>query len=284
MNDINKMSPIEKDIELYRCSKDPVYFSKHIKIINPVKGWIPLELFTFQKFVIKEFENSQNVFCLKSRQMGGTTLSVVYALWYALFKNDENVAYISSNFNISCVIYNNFLEMYDTLPDFIKLKIVNKNRDSVKFENGSSIIFKGCTVDCLRGTRNSLIILDDFAYYGNNKSREFWFTMYPTFSTSKIIINTGLDETNTLIRDIWNTGGDHWKRMPIPWYVHPERDKYWAKMIKTHNGEKTFRLEYLDFFRENNINDVVDHDDNILKIWRFFCLLKKSENREVMKI
>lgn len=61
-----------EQIEEYkRCMKDPVYFvSNYVKIIHVDKGLVPIELYDYQKKVLKEFDENRFSVLLSCRQSG----------------------------------------------------------------------------------------------------------------------------------------------------------------------------------------------------------------------
>ena len=54
--------PISQEVELEACAKDFIYFcTNYVKIVHPKKGLIPLELYEYQKRLIKTAEDNRFV-------------------------------------------------------------------------------------------------------------------------------------------------------------------------------------------------------------------------------
>lgn len=60
----------EEASELYKCSKDPLYFTKYIKIVTLDKGKQPFVPYKFQENFIKKVHNSRRFCSLQCRQSG----------------------------------------------------------------------------------------------------------------------------------------------------------------------------------------------------------------------
>lgn len=72
--------------EIVRCGKDPVYFiNRYVKIQHPIKGTIPFSTFPFQNDCIRAYQEKRLNIVLKSRQLGLSTISAAYAVWYSIF-------------------------------------------------------------------------------------------------------------------------------------------------------------------------------------------------------
>jgi hypothetical protein len=57
--------------EYMKCAKDPIYFAeKYIKIVHVDHGFIPIELYDYQKEIINATMNNRRVVCNTSRQAG----------------------------------------------------------------------------------------------------------------------------------------------------------------------------------------------------------------------
>src|SRR4051812_12877826 len=90
-----KISVTKTEFEEYvRCKEDIIYFAeKYFYIVNIDKGKILIPLREYQKRILKAFVEPQNgkrhCAVLSSRQIGKSTISTIYLLWYALFNRDK---------------------------------------------------------------------------------------------------------------------------------------------------------------------------------------------------
>ena len=61
----------QEQVEEYvRCSKDPVYFARHMKIISLDHGLMPFAMYEFQKEMIRMFNDNRFVITKCPRQVG----------------------------------------------------------------------------------------------------------------------------------------------------------------------------------------------------------------------
>lgn len=61
----------EQIAEYKKCMEDPIYFAeKYIKIVHVDKGLIPIELYKYQKDIIKSITKNRRVCVNTSRQAG----------------------------------------------------------------------------------------------------------------------------------------------------------------------------------------------------------------------
>jgi hypothetical protein len=56
--------------EYVKCSKDPVYFAKYVKIITLDKGIVPFDMWDFQEELIEMFHKNRFVITKCPRQVG----------------------------------------------------------------------------------------------------------------------------------------------------------------------------------------------------------------------
>ena len=56
--------------EYVKCARDPIYFSKYIKIITLDEGLVPFEMYDFQQDMIRTFHNNRFVITKCPRQVG----------------------------------------------------------------------------------------------------------------------------------------------------------------------------------------------------------------------
>jgi hypothetical protein len=61
----------QEQIEEYvKCSKDPIYFARHIKIITLDHGLVPFKMYDFQEDMIRTFHENRFVITKCPRQVG----------------------------------------------------------------------------------------------------------------------------------------------------------------------------------------------------------------------
>jgi hypothetical protein len=57
--------------EYVKCMKDPIYFAKqYIKIVHVDRGFIPLDMYDYQKEIVEKIINNRRLAVLTARQSG----------------------------------------------------------------------------------------------------------------------------------------------------------------------------------------------------------------------
>jgi len=161
------MSNLKQAIKVnyLKCVQDPSYFiNQYCTIQHPQRGKIKFKLYDFQYDVLKAYQENDYNIVLKSRQLGISTLSAAYALWMMLFHNDKNVLCIATTKDTAKNIVTKVRIMYDGLPAWLKTQIIENNKLSLVFKNGSQIKALASTESAGRSEALSLLILDEAAF------------------------------------------------------------------------------------------------------------------------
>jgi hypothetical protein len=57
--------------EFFKCSQDPIYFSKkYIKIVHVDRGLVPFDMYDYQEEIVKKITDNRRVAVLTARQSG----------------------------------------------------------------------------------------------------------------------------------------------------------------------------------------------------------------------
>jgi len=148
-----------------KCAKSPSYFiNEFCTIQHPQRGKIKFKLYPYQYDVLDEFEAHDYNVVLKSRQLGISTLSAAYALWMMLFHNDKNILCIATSKDTAKNLVTKVRIMYEGLPNWLKTAIVENNKLSLIFKNGSQIKAIASNESAGRSEALSLLILDEAAF------------------------------------------------------------------------------------------------------------------------
>ena len=151
--------------EYLKCVQDSSYFiNKFCVIQHPQRGKIKFELYPFQEEVLKIYQEESYNVILKSRQLGISTLTAAYSLWMMLFQNDKNVLCIATAKDTAKNLVTKVRIMYDNLPSWLKTQIIENNKLSLTFKNGSQIKAIASNESAGRSEALSLLILDEAAF------------------------------------------------------------------------------------------------------------------------
>ena len=250
--------------ELRRCMSDPIYFCKnYVKIQHPTKGRLPFELWPYQEEMIDAFHKNRYCIALTARQMGKTTCAAGFLLWKAMFEPDTTILIAANKFNAALEIMDRIRFAYENLEQYNWLRsgVLEYNKGTISFDNGSRIISRATSKDAGRGLSISLLYLDEFAFVQPNKAEEFWSAIAPTLSTggSCIITSTPNNDEDQFAK-IWfaavnnidehgneianGLGSNGYKPLRVTWDKNPERDDAWAHTQRRQLGEEKFQREY----------------------------------------
>jgi hypothetical protein len=259
-----KESFTEEQIKsLLACSDTEIgyhYFvENYFYIQHPVKGKMLFEPFEYQKRLLDAYHNHRFNINMLPRQMGKTTCAAGYLLWYAMFHPDQTILISAHKFTGSQEIMQRIRYAYELCPDYIRSGVVNYNKGSIEFDNGSRIVSTTTTGNTGRGMSISLLYCDEFAFVPPNIADEFWTSISPTLATGgRAIITSTPNSDEDTFAIIWkeankkfdeygnenNVGINGFFPYTCHWSEHPDRDDAWAQLERGRIGEERFRREY----------------------------------------
>ena len=136
---MTKSAPMSRQAqvaEILKCGKDPTYFmKKYCKIQHQLRGLIPFDTYDFQDDCVKQFQQHRFNIVLKSRQLGLSTVSAAYVVWYAIFKKDKNILVIATRLNAAINFIKKVKTMLDGLPPWLLLTKFEPTKQSIRFTN-----------------------------------------------------------------------------------------------------------------------------------------------------
>lgn len=217
--------------EFSRCSEDPIYFSeRYIKIVHVDRGFIPIELYNYQKDIINLYQNNRRIVALCARQSGKTISAVCIILHFIIFNSYKFVALLANKGDTAREILNRIQLAYEALPIWLQQGVVEWNKGSVEFENGSKIIASSTSSSAIRGKSVNLLYIDEAAFIENWNS--FSASVLPTISSglsTKIILTSTPNGLNHFYKICQgsreNING--YKIREVVWSDVPGRDEKW---------------------------------------------------------
>lgn len=232
-----------------QCARSVKYFAeKFYYIVNPVTGAQLIELRDYQIRILEGFQNNRFNILLSARQIGKTTCSAIYLLWFALFNKDKTIAILANKADTAKSILAEIKFAYEHLPIYLKQGAIEYNQFNIKFENGCIILAKATSPDALRGESVSLLFLDEFAFVPQNFAEDFWTSNYPTLSTggAAIIVSTP-NGTANLFYKLWKDsldGKNSFNHIQVNWHEVPGRDEKWKEETIRDLGKIKFAQEF----------------------------------------
>ena len=222
--------------EYVKCVQDSSYFiNKFCVIQHPQRGKIKFELYPFQEEVLKIYQEESYNVILKSRQLGISTLTAAYSLWMMLFQNDKNVLCIATAKDTAKNLVTKVRIMYDNLPSWLKTQIIENNKLSLTFKNGSQIKAIASNESAGRSEALSLLILDEAAFI--ERIDTIWTAAQQTLATGGdcLAISTP-NGVGNWFHKTWvdaTDGLNKFNTVKLHWSEHPERDQNWRNEQNT---------------------------------------------------
>lgn len=240
-----------KQLEEYiRCSTDYIYFIENYVHINTEKGIRLVKLWDFQVDYIHSLHNHRFNIAKLPRQVGKTTCTTAYLIWYCLFGGEaKTVAILGQKLENATKILMQFKDSYELIPKWLQLGVKKWQEKSVIFENGTKVIASATTKKGIRGETVDVLYLDEFAHVDYSIQQQFMEAVYPTTaqrSDSKIII-TSTPKGLELFYSIWRKselGENAFERTAIHWSQVPGRDEKWKQETIKNTSELLFRQEF----------------------------------------
>jgi len=235
--------------EYIKCSRDPIYFAKYIKIITLDEGVTDFKMYDFQQDMIRTFHNNRFTIMKCPRQVGKTTTTVAYLLWTILFQDAQSIAVLANRGETARGILGKLQLAYENLPMWLQQGVVEWNKGRVELENGSVIIASSTSSSAARSGSFNIVFLDEFAFVPSNIATEFFTSVYPVITAgtkTKIIIVSTPNGMN-LFYKIW-TDAINKRNNYVPFEVHwsmvPGRDENWKEETIRNTSEHQFRQEF----------------------------------------
>jgi hypothetical protein len=219
--------------EYIKCSLDPVYFVEtYMKVVNVDRGLVPLILYDYQREMLKSMVENRNTIITTARQVGKSTITCAFILWYILFQPDKTVALLANKGDTAREIMGKVHLAYEHLPKWLQQGVLEANKGSLVLENNSRIIAAATSGSAIRGYSINLLFIDEAAFIENWE--EFFTAVAPTISSGKttkmILVSTpnGLNHYHKLWINA-KEGRTDYKHIEVTWRRVPGRDEAWRK-------------------------------------------------------
>jgi hypothetical protein len=245
--------------ELAKCRKNILHFaSNYFYIINVDDGRQKIKLHKFQTRILKALTENRFNILLASRQIGKTTIMTIYALWVALFEEDQRILIVANKEQTAKMILKRIKTAFEMMPNFIKAGAVEYGQTNITLSNGSSVGISTTSSDAGRGESVNCLVLDELAFLDAGLLENFWRSVYPIISSakkSKILAASTPNGIGNLFHSLWEgankTGGEWngWHPERVDWWDVPGRDEKWKnETVRTLQSRDAFLQEYENTF------------------------------------
>jgi hypothetical protein len=250
--------------EFQKCAIDIVYFVEHYCKFLTDKGRALVDLRKFQKEIlhdlgeIGEYDEEieewlpkyKDYILMASRQTGKTTTIAAFFAWYMCFHTDRNLAILANKEKTAIEIVDKVIQVFKGLPFFMKPGIVGIGKTGMTLDNGCQLMSQATTSTAQIGFTIHVLYADEFAHVAPNIVDDFWRSVYPTLSSSKVsqcIITSTPNGTTNLFYEIWDNavkGKNTFKYKRVDYWEVPGHDEKWAAHVRANFGEERFAQEF----------------------------------------
>lgn len=219
--------------EYMKCSKDPIYFCEtYMKIVNVDRGLISFKLYDYQRKMLKSMQDNRYTIIATARQIGKSTTTCGFILWYILFHPEKTVALLANKGDTAREILGKIQLAYQHLPKWLQQGIAEWNKGSFVLENQSRVIAAATSTDSIRGYSINLLFIDEAAFIENWD--EFFNSTFPTISsgeTTKVVLVSTPNGLNHFYK-IWDYSKqkkNEYFPIKVMWNEVPGRDMKWKQ-------------------------------------------------------
>lgn len=218
--------------EYLKCKEDPVYFiQKYMKIIIKGVGLRQIDLYPYQKKMIQNLKDNRfNIFAT-ARQAGKSVAVCGFILWLVLFSDTRPlVAFLANKGGTAREILGKVKLAFEHVPIWLQQGIIEWNKGSIEFENGSRIVAEATSSDSIRGYSIDFLFIDEAAFVENWD--EFFVSTLNTIistNTTKIVLVSTPKGLNHFY-EYWDKAEkeeNEYVPLKVTWREVPGRDEKW---------------------------------------------------------
>jgi hypothetical protein len=260
-----KWSPEMQD-EIKLCAKSVLHFAESHFYIITEEGKKKIELYKYQKTLLKAFKSNRFNVILSSRQSGKTTTITIYALWLVCFQADKRITIVANKESTAKEIFARIKMAYEQLPIYLKPNIKSWRKDGFNLGNDSAITISTTSSSGPRGSTSNLLIIDEMAHCPNDLMRELWKSAIPIISSmkkSQIVVISTPNGTDNKFYDLYQDSqnkNSEWNLEIVNWWDVPGRNEEWKEKTLALMGSKDdFEQEYCNKFHEPG-KSVIDEE------------------------
>jgi len=239
--------------EYLKCSNDPKYFAQtYIKVIHPDHGLVPFDLYDYQKEMFDHFNNNLFNIVLACRQSGKSISSCAYLLWYCCFHSDKYVAILANKHATAKEMLSRITLMLENLPFFLQPGCKTLNKNSIEFDNETTLMAAATSKSSIRGFTINLLYLDEFAFVED--AATFYTSTYPVITAgvnSRVIITSTANGIGNMFHRLWTSSiqkTNTYEPFRVDWWDVPGRDEAWKDRTIANTSQLQFDQEYGNTF------------------------------------
>jgi len=229
-----------------------------------MRGLIGFKTYPYQDDLLNDYNDFRFNIILKARQLGISTITAAYCVWFMLFHKEKSIVVLATKFSTAANLVKKVKSMMKNLPDWMKVAQISvDNRTSFELSNGSIIKAVPTSEDAGRSEALSLLVVDEAAHV--EKMDDIWTAIYSTLATGGrcIALSTPKGTGNWFHKTYIGAvdAENEFNPIKLMWDVHPERDKGWFEKETKNMSKRQIAQELLCNF--NTSGDTVIHPEDL---------------------
>lgn len=206
--------------KLQKIMQDPIlWIETFVNIVNKRGKLVKFKFNPQQKYIMKH--KSKFNICLKSRQLGITSVALAFSLYLAITKPYSTCMIMSYSLDSANNIFEKLKQMYNDLPDCVRIDTIANNRKELKFINHSRIIVCTCgSKDNARGATLNFVHLSEVGFMNEFLDKQLTAIEQALVPDGVIILESTANGLNRF-SEMWNkaTSGESplWKPFFFSW-------------------------------------------------------------------
>ncbi len=259
---------------------DPIlWIETFVNIVDKNQKLVPFKFNPQQKYIMKN-KDKFNI-CLKSRQLGITSVALAYSLYLAITKPNTTSLLMSYSGATADGVFEKLKQMYNDLPACVKLKTLANNRNELKFANHSRIVVCTCGAkDNARGATLSFVHLTEVGLMGKAFNKQLIAIEQALTHNGCMILESTAQGLNHF-SELWNKAVSGESPMWKPFFFSWVDDKrMFAEEYKDY--KERYKNIYGSYLTENELDDkeiaLKDRGASMEQLmWRRLKISDKSE-------
>ncbi len=199
---------------------DPIlWIETFVNIVDKKGRLVPFKFNPQQKYIMKN--KAKFNICLKSRQLGITSVALAYSLYLAITKPYSTCMIMAYSLDSVNNIFEKLKQMYGDLPNCVRLETIANNRKELKFVNHSRIIVCTCgSKDNARGATLNFVHLSEVGFMNEYLDKQLTAIEQALVPDGCMILESTANGLNRF-SELWNkaTSGESpmWKPFFFSW-------------------------------------------------------------------
>lgn len=151
--------------EWTKCRLDAVYWMQtHLKVLDKLRGWIPLELYPSQLAILDDISAGRWPLILKTRRMGGTTISLAAFLHQHTFVDEIQSCICAQKETTAKRLLREFGRLDGTQPGWMRRQRIRSSTTEIEFVGGGLISATASGEKAARSEGLDLLLIDEAAF------------------------------------------------------------------------------------------------------------------------